>query len=165
VSSVKIAIILKASTSNPLKKLLGWLAHVFTRCDAYHIGFVAHDPKSRTTWFIDQHMRLRSRRAAGLYKRDQVELYDPPFPVTLDDLSDELLTQDDSYGWLDYLRFGLRPLFHLFGASTVNLDGRICSEWVRDVGVRRYGWTAPWAGTPSPCDWRRALRKYAEGSG
>lgn len=60
-----------------------------------------------------------------------VKLFDAPCNVTRDYLESKLETDTAWYGMKDYILFALRPLFHLFGKSTVNAGGVICSEMVR----------------------------------
>jgi hypothetical protein len=61
------------------------------------------------------------------------------------------------YSVVDYILFGLRPLFHLFGQSTRNAGGLICSEMV-NIDAVRAGVLTKWpldAAPPSPADWYR----------
>jgi hypothetical protein len=50
-----------------------------------------------------------------------------------------LSTDENAYGVLDYCLFALRPLYHLFGKSTRNAGGVICSEMVYNV-LKNNGW-------------------------
>lgn len=147
------------------------LTQFFTGCRAYHICYVV--PKSGMAY--DQHLLFRRFEWAGKYKPEQVELYDCPYPITEEELIEEMLSDIDQlcnskgsiwqrllntmYGWRDYLLWGLRPLYHALGKSTPNLGGRVCSGRIRDIGASR-GWFALGKVTdpePSPCDWAKYL--------
>jgi hypothetical protein len=70
---------------------------------------------------------------------------------------DQLLsTADYNYGYIDYLLFALRPIYHLFGKSTRNADGVICSELVYSVLLMN-GWKHRFKEVPSPADLERVI--------
>lgn len=137
------------------QKFSGKLTRFFTGCHAYHVAWVDED----SGLMYDQHL-IRRRREWPRYHEAQVLLLD--FPQVTREYLESRLTQDGSvYGWLDYLLFSVRPLYHLFGRSTRNAGGVICSEMVNNdlwaCGVR-----TPWdefEAPPSPCDlfrWAKA---------
>lgn len=135
------------------RKLLGKLTKLFTGEYAYHQGWVVDDI------FYDQHLLLR-RRNWPKYESDQVELYDFP-EVTKEFLEYQLTNDNSTYGFYDYILFALRPIYHLFGKSTVNAHGQICSEKCAN-DLRNCGVKVPWMPTdppPSPAD----LYRWAQG--
>lgn len=81
-------------------------------------------------------------------------LFDAPACITAAYLERQLDVDTATYGWQDYLLFALRPLYHLFGKSTRNAGGVICSEMINN-DIRACGGVTPWATSdapPSPCD-------------
>lgn len=139
---MKIAII-----SNP-KKLSGKLTGIFTGSPAYHIGFVDEEHGK----FYDMNLLFR-RRAWPHYPAECVKLYDCPVPLTHDDLERWLDTDEDWYGVLDYMAFGLRKLFPSFRGS---FKGAICSEKVEQI-LKCNGWKSPFTNVPSPADFEKVL--------
>lgn len=139
---MKMAIIFNA------KKLSGKLTKFFTGYPAYHVGWV----DEATGKFYDMHAIRRRRLWADYSKGKQVALVDVP-EVKAEFLEHELDVCEQLYGFVDYALFGLRPIFHMFGQSTRNAGGMICSEMVandmRDAGID-HQWIneAP----PSPAD-------------
>lgn len=136
-------------------KFSGKLTKLFTGCSAYHVVWVdeAHG------LMYDMHL-LRRRRAWPAYTEGQVLMYDIP-KVTAEYLEQRLTFDDNTYGWVDYLLFLLRPIYHLFGKSTRNAGGVICSEMVNN-DMWACGVETPWqvdAEPPSPCDIFRWLGK------
>lgn len=128
------------------KSLPGKLTKLFTGCYAYHVGW-ADD-----AYFYDMYL-IRQRRLWPCYAADQILEFDFP-DVTREYLEQKLSTDENTYGFKDYLLFLLRPLFHLFGASTPNAGGVICSE-MANIDLRACGVKTPWSlwdGPPSPCD-------------
>lgn len=145
---MKLAILFNAD------KPSGRLTKFWTGCHAYHVVWV--DEASGKMWDMNL---LRRRRKWPRYTSDQVLLFDAPAEVTVDYLEIRLETDDNSYGWRDYLLFSLRPLFHLFGKSTPNAGGVICSEMI-NMDAWACGWRTPWppdGPPPSPCDFYRWL--------
>ncbi len=135
-------------------KLSGRLTKFWTGCYAYHVAWV--DEASGKMWDMNL---IRRRRAWPHYDADQVLLFDAPENVTAAYLERRLETDDNTYGWQDYVMFALRPLFHLFGKSTPNAGGEICSEMVND-DIWVTGGSTPWppdGPPPSPCDFYRWL--------
>jgi len=134
------------------KKLAGRLTKFFTGHAAYHVGWVDEENDK----FYDMHA-IRRRRYWSDYERGKrYVLVDFP-EVTKEQLEHELDVCDQLYGFVDYVLFGLRPLFHLFGQSTRNAGGLICSEMV-NIDALRAGVDTPWtldAPPPSPADWYR----------
>lgn len=138
------------------RKLSGRLTRLFTGCAAYHVAWVDEE----RGLMYDQHL-IRRRRSWPHYDQSHVLLFDVP-QVTHQYLEHMLSTDDSTYGWVDYLLFGLRPIYHLFGRSTRNAGGVICSEMVNnDMRANRVD--TPWDefdAPPSPCDlFRWALHR------
>ena len=61
-----------------------------------------------------------------------------PVEISADYLDHMLDTDDNTYGWRDYLLFGCAR-DHLFGKSTRNAGGVICSGWPTTQGKRLGG--------------------------
>lgn len=140
---IKIAIIFNAD------RLSGRLTRFWTGCTAYHAAFV--DEASGKMY--DMHL-IRRRRPWPYYTEGEVLLFDAPACITAAYLERQLDVDTATYGWQDYLLFALRPLYHLFGKSTRNAGGVICSEMVNN-DIRACGGVTPWATSdapPSPCD-------------
>lgn len=132
-------------------KLSGRLTKFFTGCTAYHVLW--HD--ERQMW--DMHL-IRRRRTWPHYPADQMLDFEIP-QVARAYLERRLETDEATYGWRDYLLFALRPLYHLFGRSTRNAGGEICSEMVNN-DLWECGVPTPWppdGPPPSPCDLYRWL--------
>lgn len=139
---MKLAVIFNSN------KLSGKLTRFFTGCYAYHAAWV--DEQAGVMY--DMHL-IRRRRTWPHYQAAEVLLFDVP-EVTRDYLERMLSTDDSTYGWIDYLLFGLRPIYHLFGRSTRNAGGIICSEMINN-DLRACGVSTPWDefdAPPSPCD-------------
>jgi hypothetical protein len=132
------------------EKFSGRLTRIFTGIPAYHVGWY----DEQTGLFYDMHAIRRRRYWAEYSHGKQYILVDFP-EVTSSHLEHMLNVSDQLYGFTDYLLFGIRPLFHLFGQSTRNAGGIICSEMVAidatacGVSHQWYGNAAP----PSPADW------------
>jgi len=98
----------------------GILTKLFTGDYIYHCGWLVDD------MFYDMHL-LRRRRSWPRY--EDATKYIVEFPQVTKEYLESRLTEDESvYGILDYLLFGLRPIYHFFGVSTRNNGGVICSE-------------------------------------
>jgi len=136
------------------KKLAGKLTKFWTGCYAYHVFW--HDDEHM--W--DMHLIRRRRLWPHYGPETTVVAFDVP-AVTREFLEHQLSTDAATYGWRDYLLFGLRPLYHLLGRSTRNVGGVICSEMVNN-DLLACGVATPWAQDappPSPCDllrWKHA---------
>lgn len=131
------------------KKLSGKLTKLVTGCYAYHVAWVDESGGK----MYDMHW-IRRRRNWPYYSSGEVLLFDFP-EVTKEYLEHKLDTDKQTYGWKDYVLFGLRPIYHLFGKSTRNVGGVICSEMTND-DARACGVDTPWKphlAPPSPCDW------------
>lgn len=140
---MKIAIIINAN------KLSGRLTQRFTGCPAYHVAWVDEE----AGLMYDMNL-LRRRRKWPYYPQDQVVLFDSPGNVTQAYLEGKLTSDENIYGFFDYFLFLLRPVYHLFGKSTRNAGGIICSEMVND-DIWECGGETPWKPgdpPPSPCD-------------
>lgn len=125
------------------------LTKLFTGSTAYHIGFTDGNK------FWDMHF-IRRRRLWPLYPPARIIVIDCPANITADYLDYKLDTCEEWYGIWDYLLFGLRPLYHLFGKSTRNASGVICSEMVA-LDLAACGWQHQFASVPSPADLEQAL--------
>jgi len=134
------------------RKLSGKLTKLFTGSYCYHVGFVDED----TDTFYDMHLIRRKRIWSSYSHGKDVVLIESPVFIHTDYLEDKLKTDTSTYGWIDYLLFGLRPLFHLFGQSTRNAGGIICSEMVYN-DLFENGWSKFFPEVPSPADLERAL--------
>lgn len=140
---MKIAFIYGKKPSSTLTKL-------FTGSACYHVGFTdGHH-------FWDMHLIRRRRLWPGLYPAEHALLAECPVPVSAEYLDHKLDTDDATYGWLDYIRFALRPIYHLFGRSTRNAGGVICSELVAN-DLAANGWPVRWPEVPSPADLEEAI--------
>jgi len=141
------------------KKLSGKLTRIFTGCYAYHIVWV---DEGRGVMY-DMHL-IRRRRLWPQYKPEQVLLFDGFPQVTAGYLEHQLSTDENTYGVVDYMLFALRPLYHLFGKSTRNAGGMVCSGML-NVDARNCGIETPWpidGEEPSPCDWYNWLKTRAK---
>ena len=151
---MKLAII----HADPARKLSARLTQWFTGSTAYHCGFL---DETDNTWFDMSWLARKALWPRYFPPVKWIVLYD--FPSLTRAQCEEFLKRDSDikYGVLDYLLFGLRPIYHLLGKSTRNAGGVICSEMVNndlwDCGVK-----TPWKpidAPPSPCDllrWKNA---------
>lgn len=133
---------------DPNKNMMSRLTKIFTKCPAYHVGFLHEE----SNMFYDMWW-LRRRRVWPRYQDKTVFMFDAP-EVTQEYLEHKLSTDDSEYGVLDYLQFALKPLYHVFGLSTKNAGGMICSEMVNS-DVWACGGTTPFdpeQSPPSPCE-------------
>jgi hypothetical protein len=129
---MKLAII----HADPKRKLSARLTLWWTGSTAYHCGFV---DESDGTLFD---MNLIARKVPWPRYFPPIKwvvLYEVP---GLTRAQCEAWLRRDSvqrYSVMDYLRFALRPLYHLFGKSTRNASGLICSElcalWLSELGL------------------------------
>jgi hypothetical protein len=144
-------------------KLSGLLTRFFTGCYAYHVAWV--DEEAGHMYDMNW---LRRRRVWPCYDPAHVALFEAPDGITREYMEAKLDTDDATYGWKDYALFALRPLYHLFGRSTRNAGGVICSEminndiWGVPAAFRSFiAPPTPWApgdAPPSPCDLYRWLK-------
>lgn len=132
-------------------RVSGLLTKFWTGSYAYH-AFVVDEEAGR---MYDQHLIIR-RRLWPHYDPSKVVLVASPVPISREYLECLLDTDEATYGWRDYLLFALRPIYHLFGRSTRNAGGVICSEMVYNI-LRANGWQVEFAEVPSPADLERAL--------
>lgn len=138
------------------RKLSGWLTRLFTGCYAYHVAWVDEE----AGLMYDMNL-LRRRRAWPHYDEARVLMFAAPGNVSREYLEQRLTDDGARYGVVDYMLFALRPLYHLFGRSTRNAGGVICSEMVND-DIWATGGDTPWRPEdppPSPCDLYRWLRE------
>jgi hypothetical protein len=125
------------------------LTQLFTGSTCYHVGF------TNGVHFWDMNL-IRRRRLWPLYPEGHVILVDPPVEVPAEYLEHMLDIDEATYGWHDYLLFALRPIYHLFGKSTRNASGTICSEMVAD-DLKANGWAVRFNEVPSPADLELAI--------
>lgn len=139
-------------------KFSGKLTKFFTGSYAYHCGFYVPE----TDNMYDMNMLFRRLpNGKARYSSNQVVFIPCPVTITEDDLKAEIFSDVESfcdrnyvgslYGFLDYIAFALKPAYHLFGKSTPNFDGQICSEKVNSLLVKA-GWSSPFREVPSPAD-------------
>lgn len=126
------------------KKPSSWLTKLFTGSECYHVGFTDGQK------FWDMSL-IRRRRDWPHYDAKNVLLADCPVEVTADYLNAKLDTDESKYGFVDYLLFALRPIYHFFGHSTRNAGGVICSEMIENDLIAN-GWKSPFYEVPSPAD-------------
>lgn len=128
------------------------LTKFWTGSSCYHVFFVDLENDK----MHDMNLLRRRRVWTGQYDPKDVILVDAPVAITPTYLEYRLDVDDAKYGVFDYCLFALRPLFHLFGKSTPNKDGVICSEMVYN-DLRACGWTTVFPEVPSPADLEVAL--------
>lgn len=133
------------------EKFSGKLTKFWTGSYCYHVAFV----DEKTGRMYDQNLLFRKRRWP-YYNHEDVVLIDPPVDVSADYLEYLLETDEQVYGFMDYILFALRPVYHFFGKSTRNFGGIICSERIYQI-LKRYGWKEEFKEVPSPADLERAL--------
>jgi hypothetical protein len=131
------------------KKPSSTLTKIFTGSSCYHVGF------TDGVKFWDMHL-IRRRRLWSIYNNKKTVLIEAPVSITAEYLDHKLDTDDAKYGIIDYGLFGLRPIYHLFGKSTRNAGGLICSEMVAD-DLNANGWRYTFKEVPSPADLEYAL--------
>jgi len=131
------------------KKPSSTLTKIFTGSTCYHVGF------TDGVKFWDMHL-IRRRRLWSIYNNKKTVLIEAPVSITAEYLDHKLDTDDAKYGIIDYGLFGLRPIYHLFGKSTRNAKGIICSEMVAD-DLNANGWRYTFKEVPSPADLEYAL--------
>ena len=126
------------------------LTMLATGSTCYHVGFTdGHH-------FWDMNLIRRRRLWVGLYPESHVILKDAPAPITAEYLNWKLDTDDSRYGYLDYALFAVRWLYHLFGQSTRNCGGVICSELVAD-DLQANVWPVRFKEVPAPADLELAI--------
>lgn len=134
-------------------KLSGRLTKFWTGEYAYHCGFL--DAENDTFYEMNIMPRAVSW-AAKNYKDYSLH----PTNLTAEDCF-SYLKQDAlhvRYGVFDYAMFALRPVYHLFGQSTRNFSGEICSEWLNKCLWRKTPNATqfnPKDAPPSPADFAR----------
>ena len=132
------------------KNISADLTEFWTGSRCYHVGF------TDGIHFWDMNL-IRRRRLWPVYPPEKkVILIDCPAKVTIDYLEHQLDTSEEKYGWRDYLMFALRPIYHLFGKSTRNIGGTICSEMVANDMIA-CGWEHRFKEVPSPADLEKVL--------
>ncbi len=143
-------------------KLTGYLTKIFTGSYAYHVGWVCEDNDK----FYDMNL-IRRRRIWSTEKVDRdYLLFDFPL-VNAEYLEFKTDTDTATYGFIDYVLFAIRPLYHLFGKSTRNANGVICSEMCND-DIIACGYKTPWSvqnEPPSPGDlaeWLNNIEKMQQ---
>ena len=143
---------IKIGFSYSKTKLSGWLTKLFTGSYAYHV-FIVDEEHGK---MYDMHLLVRRRKWPHYGDNANIRLVESPVPISREYLENMLDVSTDVYGWKDYMLFGIRPLFHLFGKSTRNVGGVICSEMVYNV-LSDNGWDVSFIEVPSPADLEKAL--------
>jgi len=149
---MKIAIIINT------KSISGRLTKFFTGCYAYHVAWV--DVESGLMYDMNL---LRRRRKWPHYEHGSFKLFDQS-NVTREFLEGKLTSDENRYGFVDYMLFAVRKLYHLVGKNTRNAGGKICSESLND-DIHECGGFTPWLpadAPPSPCDilqWLNAINR------
>lgn len=132
-------------------KFSATLTEFWTGSRCYHVAIVDEE----MGLMYDQHLIFR-RRLWPHYLPENVKLVDTPVSISREYIENKLSTDENTYGWKDYLLFSLRPLFHLLGKSTPNVGGVICSELVFNI-LRENGWDQTFPEVPSPADLEKVL--------
>jgi hypothetical protein len=143
---------MKIGFSYSTTKISGKLTKFWTGSYAYHAFIVDED----NGVMYDQNLLVRVRNWPHYGDNTTIKLVESPVPISSDYMVQMLRTSEDAYGVLDYILFALRPIFHLFGRSTRNAGGVICSEMVYNV-LKNNGWTHEFKEVPSPADLEKAL--------
>jgi hypothetical protein len=126
------------------------LCRFFTGSTCFHVGF------TDGIHFWDMNL-IRRRRFWADYRAEYPNVVvDAPVEITAQYLDNKLDTDNSRYGVIDYLLFGLRGVYHLFGSYTRNAGGVICSEMVFNDLVAN-GWNKTFREVPSPADLELAL--------
>lgn len=133
-------------------KLSGKLTKFWTGSYCYHVAFVDEE---RGVMF-DMNLIRRMRNWPYYGPETTVVLADAPVPVSYDFLFAKHKSSENKYGFADYVLFTLRPLFHLFGQSTPNARGEICSEMVAN-DLNENGWNHYYVEVPSPATLEREI--------
>jgi hypothetical protein len=129
------------------------LTKIFTNSPCYHVAIVDED-RNRV---YDMNLIVRRRVWIGGYASGhQYKLVESPVAISRNYLENLLDTDENVYGWQDYFLFALRPIYHLFGKSTRNANGVICSELVYNI-LKDNGWDKTFDEVPSPADIEIAL--------
>jgi len=129
------------------KKLSGKLTKLFTGSYCYHVGWLDEEKNK----FYDMNL-IRRRMKWNPDPRKHYIMVDPGVDIPREYLEEMLESDSNIYGFLDYIKFGLRPIYHFFGASTRNSQGVICSEMVYN-DLLANGWRATiFKEVPSPAD-------------
>ncbi len=128
------------------------LTKFWTGSTCYHVAIVDEELDK----MYDMNLIMRRRKWSEYAKSHEWKLVDTPVAISRVYLENLLDTDNNSYGWKDYLLFALRPIYHLFGKSTRNADGIICSELVANI-LTDNGWTTYFTEVPSPADLERVL--------
>jgi|694.fasta_scaffold47042_6 hypothetical protein len=131
------------------KKPSSTLTKIFTGSTCYHVGF------TNELHFWDMNL-IRRRKLWSIYNNKKTVLIEAPVSITAEYLDHKLDTDEARYGIIDYVLFGLRPIYHFFGKSTRNAGGVICSEMVVD-DLNANGWRYTFKEVPSPADIELAL--------
>lgn len=131
------------------KPISSALTRFFTGSTCYHVGF------TDGVKFWDMN-KIRRRRLWPQYPAERVIVVECPVPVSAEYLDHWLDTDEAEYGFVDYLLFGLRGIYHLFGQSTRNAGGVICSELVAN-DLMANGWAVRFDEVPAPADLELAM--------
>jgi hypothetical protein len=127
------------------KPISSALTKFFTGSSCYHVGFT-DDVK-----FWDMNLIRRRRLWPGLYPAERTIVVDCPVTITAEYLDHMLDTDSATYGFVDYLLFGLRWAYHLIGKSTRNAGGIVCSEMMTN-DLQANAWSVRFPEVASPAD-------------
>lgn len=131
---------------SPTRHWESFLSKLFTGSDCYHVGWL----DTESDHFYDMFLIRRRRIYTGLYHPSDVYMVDQSY-VNVSYLERQLDSDENTYGFIDYLLFSVRGLFHLFGRSTPNAKGVICSEMISN-DLTANGWKNFYKEVPSPAD-------------
>ncbi len=135
-------------------KLPAKLTKFFTGSYCYHVAWVDEENNK----MYDMNL-IRRRRDWPYYK--ETILIDVPVTITKEYLESKLSSDENTYGFIDYLLFAVRPLYHLVGLSTRNAKGVICSEMIYNDMVAN-GWSGRFKEVPSPADLEKLFGVHYE---
>lgn len=139
-------------------KIQAFFTRLLTKCNAYHCGILIED----SDYLYDMYFMRRRRKWSEIKDSYSYEIVEAPIEIPETYLINEILNHNEAYGFKDFLKFGIRPLYHLIGKSTHNSNGIICSGMVA-ADLSNNGWSdmpeAWYKEEPSPCDLYRAFKK------
>lgn len=128
------------------------LTKFWTGSTCYHVAIVDEEADK----MYDMNLLFRRRKWSEYAARHEYKLVEAPVAISRTYLEELMDSSEATYGWKDYLLFALRPIYHVFGKSTRNMNGVICSELVADILIAN-GWPKFFTEVPSPADLELAL--------
>jgi hypothetical protein len=139
------------------KSFKGKLMKAVTGCYSYHCGFLVEDSQLFYDMFWMRRRRPWAEVVDQISHDDSIfKIVDSPVEIPEPYFIDKILNGNTHYSLGDYARFGLRWFYHLFGKTTVNADGLICSEMVH-CDLVEHNWHVTFKEVPSPCDLIKGL--------